>query len=276
MNQNMLTALVLTKNEEKNIEGCLKNISKITDEIVIIDSFSTDNTTNIASKYTKKIFYKKFENDYSKQRNYGLTKTSGTWVLVMDADERLSMRLINIIPKLLKTNKYNGYLIPRRNYINKTLWLKHGLFYPDYQLKLFKKKGVKYKNKIHEYPLIDEIKVKKIPQYIIHLPSETKYDKFSSIKRLFDNKHKHIQIMALEIINKRESLIINLISSIFLFIKYFVNSFIIGKGYRDKWPGFRAAVIFASEPLISALYALLLRYNRENKFKIHEKQPNTN
>lgn len=252
----MLNVIIITKNEEKNIRDCLKSIKNIADEIIIVDSSSNDKTLDIAKKYTDKIYLKRFENDFSRQRNFALTKAKGDWVLSIDADERISKPLHKIIAKLVKTKKYKGYLIPRRNYISEKVWLKHGLFHPDYQLRLFSKKNVKYINKLHEYPNIEDKYLKKTRQYLIHNSSKTKYNSFFSITRL----NQFVQIEAENLLDQKNSSLIYVLRGIQMFIKYFFDSFIIGKGYMDGFNGFRAALIFSLFPIISSIYAILMRY----------------
>lgn len=144
-----LAALVLTYNEEDNIKDCLESVKWI-DEIVVIDSFSKDNTVEICKKYTNKIFQRKFD-DFSSQRNYGLEKIESEWVLVVDADERVTPELREeIINELTNQPQFNGYRIPRKNYFLGK-WIKYCGWYPDYTLRLFRKSNVaKYYGKVHE------------------------------------------------------------------------------------------------------------------------------
>lgn len=242
----MLSAIVITKNEEKNIRDCLESIKGVVDEIILVDSYSSDKTIEVARKYTNKIFLKKFENDFAEQRNYALNRCKGSWILTIDADETLSPSLKKIIPKLINNYKFKGYLIPRRNYINKKTWLKHGLFYPDYQLRLFNNNKVIFLNKVDEYPNINNKYVKKIKAYLVHSSSRTKYDKFSSIFKA----RIYINIKSEELLTMSKSLIYYLLSGIYLFFKYFINSYILCKGYLDGYNGFRAALIFACFPLL--------------------------
>lgn len=256
----MLSVVIITKNEEKNIKECLESVKDIANEIIIIDSYSNDNTVNIASKYTQKIFFKKFNNDFAEQRNHALNKCKSSWVLSIDGDEILSQPLKKIIPKLINNSKFKGYLIPRRNYINKNKWLKYGLFYPDYQLRLFNKKNVIYVNRLHEFPNIESKYLEKIKPYLIHNFSRTKYNSFLSIKKLFSKDHNHILIQAEDLLKQDKSSIFYIFKGLQLSIIYFINSFVLGKGFLDGFNGFRAAIIFSLFPVIYSIYAVLIRY----------------
>ncbi len=86
----MLTLSMIVKNEEKYLEDCLKSVRGVADEIVIVDTGSTDHTIEIAQEYNAKLFHYTWINDFSAARNYALEKSTGDWVLYLDADERLS------------------------------------------------------------------------------------------------------------------------------------------------------------------------------------------
>jgi|SRR3989344_1897625 len=239
---NKLSAYVITYNEEKNIRACLESI-KWVDEIIVVDSYSTDNTVNQVKNYTNNIFFHKFENNLVKQRNFALSKTQFPWILTIDADETLSENAESIVRKLINNEIIEGYWFPRRNYISKSTYLKHGLFYPDWQLRLFKKKkNIYYGGPIHEKLDIPESKtVKTKGVEIIHNPSHTKYDSFLSLKKLFP----YIIIEGNQLA-KTEIPGLNLIFEGFIqFFKEFYYSFIKYRGFLDGYPGFRAAFIYA-------------------------------
>lgn len=143
--KNMLKApisvIVLTYNEEKNIEECLKSVYEWVDEIFAVDSGSTDGTLEIVRRYTDKIFQHSFE-DYGKQRNWA-QKTlpiTNEWILHLDADERILPELVNEIKEVFKNvlDDVNGFLIKKRM-IFMGRWIKHGGHYPVYHLRLFRK-----------------------------------------------------------------------------------------------------------------------------------------
>src|SRR3989344_1136119 len=113
---NKLTSILITKNEEANIKRCLASIKDISDEIIIVDSGSTDKTLQIAKSFNAKIINKSFDN-FASQRNFALSKAGNDWVLSLDADEEISQELREEISKAIETEKFDGYLIPRKNII---------------------------------------------------------------------------------------------------------------------------------------------------------------
>lgn len=118
-----LSVLMITKNAAETLEKSLASIKKIADEIIIVDSKSTDRTVEIAKNYLAKVYVKEFS-DIGKQRLFGLLKATGKWVLILDCDEIVSERLMKEIKSKIDNTriKINGYYIPYQNfYLNKPL-----------------------------------------------------------------------------------------------------------------------------------------------------------
>lgn len=150
----MISAVVLTKNEEKNIEECLASLS-FCDEIIVIDDYSTDNTASIAKKNAK-VFTHSLENDFSTQRNFGLEKAKGDWILFVDGDERVSKDLQKEILSVVASPTHNGYFIKRDDYFHGKL-LKYGETADVKLLRLGKKEKGAWKGKVHEiWEITDE------------------------------------------------------------------------------------------------------------------------
>src|SRR3972149_7438022 len=106
-------------NSEHTLEYAIDNIPhNVVKEIIIIDTGSSDKAITIARKYTNNIFILRFENDYSKLRNFITSKSSGDWILFINSDERLSKELIRKIPALIQNTKVDGYWFSRRAYIS--------------------------------------------------------------------------------------------------------------------------------------------------------------
>jgi glycosyltransferase involved in cell wall biosynthesis len=149
-----LTLIILTFNEEKNIRNTLNNVNNWANEIIILDSYSTDNTIKICEEYPLKIYFNKFLN-YSSQRNFAINQLTikNDWIFFLDADEILTEDLKNEITNELSNPKYDGYYIKRRFYfMNK--WIKWGGYYPTFILRLFKKdKGV-FQREVNEHLIL--------------------------------------------------------------------------------------------------------------------------
>lgn len=168
-----ISVVINTYNEEKNISKCLQNVSWA-DEIIVIDMYSEDRTVEIAKTYTDKIFYHEKTGYVEPARQYGISKASNEWVLVLDADELVSFELKSKLDKLADSGSCDVVWIPRTNYIFGKK-MKAGGSGPlqDIQLRFFKKDTVNYSVKIHSFPKIqDNARVYKISDpaaTLIHL-----------------------------------------------------------------------------------------------------------
>ena len=151
-----LSVVISAYNEEKTLARCLESVRRIADEIIIVDNESSDRTVEIAKKFTDRIFLKPNQLMLNINKNFGFEKATGTWILNLDADEEIPPELASEV-KVITTGKpkYNGYWIKRKN-ISYGKWIKHGLWWPDRQIRLFKRGfGAFQCVHIHEYVKID-------------------------------------------------------------------------------------------------------------------------
>ncbi|HPT20457.1 MAG TPA: glycosyltransferase family 2 protein [Bacteroidales bacterium] len=130
-----ISAVIITYNEELFIERCLESIVGVADEIIVVDSFSTDKTEEICKKYNVRFVKHKFEG-YKNQKNYALNLATYKNILALDADEALSDKLKESILAVKENWKHDGYYFNRRNlYCGR--WIRHSEWYPNKQLRLF-------------------------------------------------------------------------------------------------------------------------------------------
>ncbi|MDX9924988.1 MAG: glycosyltransferase family 2 protein [Ignavibacteriaceae bacterium] len=239
MNKNPISVLIIAGNEEKNIRDCLESV-KWADEIVVIDSFSTDNTFNIALEYTPNVYQNRW-NGFSEQRKYGNSKVRNEWVLALDADERVTPELKEEILALLSFSpKYDSYYIPRRNYflgkhITTCKW------YPDYQLRLFKKSITKVTDrKVHE-GYETEGERGKLKNDLIHFThssiSETinKINHYSTLEA--EEKYRGKRV-------KKGDLVLHPLAA-------FLNQYISRKGYKDGVHGLMVSLIHSMTNMLT-------------------------
>lgn len=152
-----LTIIIYTHNEEKNIESCLKSALNLTKNVIVVDIESQDNTKKIAKKFNLLVKNFPYSQYVEPAREYGINQAKTDWVLILDADERVTEKLKKEIEKLLKTNnlKETYFKIPRKNIFIKK-WLKYGGWWPDYQIRLINKKYFKsWPKNIHSTPIIE-------------------------------------------------------------------------------------------------------------------------
>lgn len=217
-----ISAVVIAKNEEHQIEHCLKSISWL-DEIIFVDAESSDNTVNIASFFTAKVFIKKWEG-FAEQKRFGILQAENKWVLSIDADERLSSELKDEIINL--DFSADGYWIPRENYfLNKKIttcgWDK------DFQLRLFNKEKTKLiERKVHEG--FSAPHTQKLKNVIKHFS-------FNSIEQAFRKINNYSTLQAEEMYKAKPKVTG---AKIFLHgASAFIRSFLSLKGYKDGMHG---------------------------------------
>lgn len=155
MNKKVPLSVVITAyNEEKKIKDCLDSV-KWADEIIVIDNSSIDKTKSIVEQFTSKIFTKPNNPMLNVNKNYGFTKAKHKWILSLDPDERVSEELAEEIKNVVAGENNNGYYIPRKNIIFGK-WIEHTGWYPDHQLRLFKKDCGKFEEiQVHEMLKVD-------------------------------------------------------------------------------------------------------------------------
>ena len=147
----MISAIILTKNEEKNIVDCIQGL-KWCDEILVIDDNSTDRTVEVAKKLSVRVLIHSLDDDFSKQRSYGSQEAKGDWVFFVDADERVSESLAFEITNRIKespTESYDGFFIRRID----NMWGKkmlHGETGNIQLVRLVKKDSGKWEGRVHE------------------------------------------------------------------------------------------------------------------------------
>jgi glycosyltransferase involved in cell wall biosynthesis len=143
-----VSVVIVTENEEKNIGDALKSVKDFED-IVVVDSFSEDRTVEICKKYTYRVYQHKWQG-YAKQKQMAVDYAEKPWVLILDADERVTQRLKSEIMEEIKNASFSGFYIPRKNFFLDK-WIRHGGWWPDYTLRLFLKDMAFIKDrKVHE------------------------------------------------------------------------------------------------------------------------------
>jgi glycosyltransferase involved in cell wall biosynthesis len=231
-----ISAVIITYNEEKFIERCLSSISDVADEIIVVDSFSTDATEEICKKFNVRFVKHKFEG-YRDQKNYALTLATHKTILSLDADEALSDQLKESILAVKENWNHDGYMFNRRNnYCGK--WIKYSEWYPDRQLRLFyADKGKWGELNLHErFIMSNGWKVGKLKGDLLHWP-------FASVEDHTDKMVKYSLIGAEEFhkAGKKANLLTPYIHSIWGFIR----TYIIKGGFLDGRNGFLICSLYA-------------------------------
>jgi len=150
-----VSVVIHTQNEEKNIEGCIESAWLLTDKIVAIDMESNDHTIEIVKTLEVPVFNFPKSNYVEPAREFGIKKSGADWVFILDADERITKELADEIKFIIRNSQFSHYKIPRQNIFAGIKWLKHGGWWPDYQIRLINKKYfVGWPKRIHSTPQI--------------------------------------------------------------------------------------------------------------------------
>ena len=149
-----LSIVILTKNEEKNITDVINNVKTLADEILVVDSGSTDKTVELAKKCGAKVIYRAWDNDFSAQRNFAIDNVQTEWLLFLDADERIDALLAEQIKKAVADKTLKQYSMLRRIHAFGFEY-KHGIFKPDEVIRLFPTQKVHYENIKYKHSIYD-------------------------------------------------------------------------------------------------------------------------
>jgi glycosyltransferase involved in cell wall biosynthesis len=234
----MLSVVIITLNEEQKIRDCLESVTWV-DEIIVVDSFSEDNTIQIAKEYTDKIYKRKFTG-FGEQKKFALSKATGDWILSVDADERVTLELREEIRKTLAEPQACSYQIPVKTYFSGK-WIKHCGWWPNYKLRLFRRDSGQFTDRlVHEAIKVDG------PTTKLRNPME--HHRSSSLSNSIKKADKYSTLAAQVLIaeGKRCSPWGALAHSAFAFVKtYFLRM-----GILDGWRG----LVIASLNAIGVFY----------------------
>ncbi|MDD5496478.1 MAG: glycosyltransferase family 2 protein [Candidatus Omnitrophica bacterium] len=225
-----VSVVIIAKNEENNIEDCLKSVLWA-DEIIVLDDHSSDRTVELAKKYTDKVFSRKMDVEGT-HRNYAYSLAANKWVLSIDADERVSPELADELRRLFK-NAINDivFAIPIKTFLGDK-WIRYGGWYPASKVRLLDKETVRYEEKGVHPRIIYHGTCGHLKGDIIHYSYRNFHDFFQSLnnqttaeaKKWFEEKRK---IGALKAFRK--------------FTSRFLRYYIVEQGFRDGLIGFMAA-----------------------------------
>ena len=230
----MISAIVLAKNEEKNIASCLKSLYWC-DQILLIDDYSSDKTRLIAKKYQAKIYKRHLAGDFSRQRNFALTKVNKGWVFFVDADEIVSPALAKEIKEKLtpKTNIAGFYLKRKDSFLGQ--WLNHGETAKVRLLRLAKKNKGKWQGKVHEKWQVKG-KIGSLKNPLLHFKNTSLDDFLTKINY-------YSSLRAKELAKQRAK------TNIFLVFAYplgkFGQNYFLRLGFLDGMPGFIMAFMMS-------------------------------
>jgi glycosyltransferase involved in cell wall biosynthesis len=192
-----LSVCIITLNEEANIARTLQSVKEIADEIVVVDSGSTDKTVPLAQGYGAKVFVEAWKG-FARQKNSSLEKASCDWILSLDADEEVSPELAASIKALLKSDatKHGGYTMNRRNlYFGK--WIKRSGYYPDPKLRLIRRGAA-------EFELRDVHEDMKMQGELGHLSGDLIHHAYPTLESFIEHANRYSSLGADMVVRERK------------------------------------------------------------------------
>lgn len=161
----MLSVIIITKNEAAHIGGCLESVAWA-DEIIVLDSGSTDDTVAICRRYTDKVYPTDWPG-FGIQKQRALEKAQGDWVLSIDADEVVTVELRQEIEQAIKADRFNGWEIPRLSaYCGRQM--RHGGWWPDYVLRLFRRDAGRFTDTVVHERIIVQGETGRLKSPLLH------------------------------------------------------------------------------------------------------------
>lgn len=252
--QKSISGVILTKNEEENIRECLKSLQWC-NEMIVIDDDSKDRTCEIAQKFGAKVFSHPLNNDFSAQRNFGLEKASGEWVLFVDADERVSEVLASEISGVVNNEsiKYDGFYVKRLD----TMWgqlLRRSEAGKVRPLRLAKKEKGRWIGKVHER-WETEGPIGELNNHLDHYPHQT-------IAEFLSDINFYSTLRAQELYNQGVKI------SGWQILAYpvgkFLQNYFLKLGFLDGIPGFLVAAMMSFHSFLNRSKLWLLRQASTN------------
>ncbi len=250
-----LSVIIITYNEEKKIGRCLDSVVEIADEIIVVDSFSTDSTKAVCAAYPIRFIEQDFLG-YIEQKQFAFEQISNEYALSLDADEFLSKELIaSINTEKQKSFPKDGYIVDRyNNYCGQ--WIKHGDYYPDRKLRLWKKgKGSWGGENPHDKVVINPgASTSRLNGKLFHFS-------FATLEEHVDKMNKFSSVAAENMYKKGKGK--NYFKLIFSPVWSFVNGYLFKFGFLDGVAGFTIARVNA--------YYTFMKYVKLSV--LHQKQP---
>lgn len=251
------SAVVITYNEERFIGRCIESLSDVADEIIVVDSFSTDSTPELCKKYGVKFIQHPFEG-YSEQKNYATSLATYNYVLSLDADEALSPELKESILSVKEEFRADAYCFNRlNNYCGK--WMKHSRLYPDRQLRLFDRTRGKWigPNPHDRFKPFKGCKVDRIKGDLYHW-------NYTSIEDHLDKINRFSTIAAEEYFKSGRNA--GILTGIFHMAWSFFRSYFLNLGFLDGYLGYVSCSITA--------YGSFLKYAKLKRLWVLKRENN--
>lgn len=228
-----VSVTVITWNEEERLRRCLESVTWA-DEIVVVDAGSEDKTAQIARSFTDHVVVRAWDG-FAPQKNFALERATGDWILSLDADEEVSPELADEIRRVIAAPTADGYAVPRRN-IFWGKWVRHGLLYPDWQVRLFRRgRGRFVARQVHESVEIDGA-VARLAGALVHRS-------YRDVADFLTRTNRYTTLAADEWV--RAGRRVRATDLVLRPFGRFLSMYVVHGGWLDGWRGFLLAVLYA-------------------------------
>ncbi len=239
-----ISVVINTLNEEKNLPRTLNSVKKLADEIIVVDMESTDKTREIAKKTGAKVYTHKPTGYVEPARNFAISKATGDWILILDADEEVPLALSRELREMpLRRDLADFYRLPRKNIVFDK-WLQHSRWWPDYNIRFFKKGAVVWLDTIHSVPQTEGEGADIPPEEklaIIHY-------NYSGVSDYLTRMLRYTEVQAKDLAKKGYKF--SWIDLIQKPMGEFLSRFFAGEGYKDGVHGLALALLQALSEMV--------------------------
>lgn len=225
-----ISVVINALNEEENLSRALSSVKKLADEVVVVDMKSDDQTREVAKKFGARVYEHERVSYVEPVRNFAIEKATGKWILVLDPDEEVGEELAKKLRELAGKPKADFYRIPRKN-IHFGKWTKNSRWWPDYNIRFFKKGTVTWNEVIHSVPMT--------AGRGLDLPAEERYaiihHNYSSVGKYIERMNRYSEIQAKTLLESGYKF--NWKDLIHKPLSEFLGRYFIGEGYKDGLHG---------------------------------------
>jgi glycosyltransferase involved in cell wall biosynthesis len=230
------SVVIITCNEERNIRDALESVKNFSD-IVVVDSFSADRTVEICRQYTERVYQQEWKG-FARQKQTAVDYAKEAWVLIIDADERVTPELREEIIKTIHQCPENGFYIPRKNFfLNR--WIRHSGWWPDYTLRLFRKgQGRLDDREVHEKVVLQG--------ETGYLKKPLEHHTYRTLSEYIQKMEKYSGLAAREITNRKSPSPPSVLMKITFSPPFtFLKMYLLRQGIRDGMRGFLLAILYS-------------------------------
>jgi glycosyltransferase involved in cell wall biosynthesis len=239
-----VSVAIITQNEELNIRGAIESVSDFED-VVVVDAFSKDSTADICKQYNCRLFQHEWEG-FARQKQKAVDYTELQWVLILDADERVTPELQKEIESRISDTSLKGFYIPRKNFFLGR-WIKHSGWWPDHTLRLFRKDVSHMEQReVHEKVTVNG--------QVGYIQSPLEHYTYRKISDYVGKMENYSSLSAKEMSDK--GLLASIMSMLFSPVVVFIKMYIIRQGFRDGIHGIVLAALYSIYTFLKYLKVL--------------------